>query len=236
MGMRLLKKSEVDQAKVTEQQTAVMEGAKIARSVDTLREIRADEERSLEEFRVKSIEAIHVSIKEETEKLNLLKKEVQDLEDRKAEALKPLESQKSALDAYATTLDERERCTTDTDRRLEAQRADIRTSEQALEERERRLEHWDAASFAALRDAAERERETKRLLVEAQDMVTAAERTKRDTLVELTHREEGVLRWEERATVRETEQNVREADYTARMTLLKDREEMVERDLQRIKK
>lgn len=88
--MRLLTKSEIATAKATDRSREVAEGIKLAKRVDGLREIQAQEQAALEKFRRESIATIHDEINAATQKRDTLKIEVDVLEVRKKEALRPL--------------------------------------------------------------------------------------------------------------------------------------------------
>lgn len=90
MAMKLLKKSEVQQIKAKERQKEVEEGLKLARRVDSLREIAAEEEKSLALYREKSISRIQEAINELIESKHSLQGEVEVLERQREEALAPL--------------------------------------------------------------------------------------------------------------------------------------------------
>ncbi len=64
MGMKLLKKSEVLEHKSFERKLEIDQGALLAKRVDSLREIHAEEEASLASFRSKTLNAIHNEILE----------------------------------------------------------------------------------------------------------------------------------------------------------------------------
>lgn len=81
--LKLLKKSEVDRLKAQERQREIAEGMKIAGRIDALRRTQAEEEASLEKFRRETVEHINNEIVETIERLNLLKKEVAKLEEKK---------------------------------------------------------------------------------------------------------------------------------------------------------
>lgn len=69
------------------------EGAKLARRVDNLRQISAEEETRLEQFRKGQIEAIHQEISSLIGDRDALKGEIADLQQQRAEAMIPLDSE-----------------------------------------------------------------------------------------------------------------------------------------------
>lgn len=90
MGMPLLKKSEIAQAKARDTQAAIAEGLKLAKRVDALREVSATEEQSLEQYRVETLSNISGQIRTEAEKRDLLKEEIKALEERRVLSLVPI--------------------------------------------------------------------------------------------------------------------------------------------------
>lgn len=91
--LKLLTKKEVDVAKAKDRSREVAEGRKLAESVDRLREVRAEEEVSLEKFRQKSLTTIHNEITELSTKKDELVSEVSRLTSE-AKALRiPLDSE-----------------------------------------------------------------------------------------------------------------------------------------------
>jgi len=129
MGTRLLKKSEVDQAKALDRQREINEGLKIAKRVDILRETHAQEETSLQTFRQKTLAEIHEEITKKTEERDNLADEVRKLERRKEEALKPLTEEQESLSKQRTSL-EKERVSFD--REQERLRVLIKTADDAV--------------------------------------------------------------------------------------------------------
>ncbi len=57
--VKLLSKREIDVAKARDRQREIAEGTKLAQRVDGLRELAADEEKSLNDFRIKTLTAIN---------------------------------------------------------------------------------------------------------------------------------------------------------------------------------
>lgn len=102
--MKLLKKQEVDRLKAEERRQQIEEGLKVARQVDTLREVRAAEEESLQKFRRETVGSISKEITELTLKRDALKVEVAVLEGKRVVALKPLKDKEGKLALSEYTL------------------------------------------------------------------------------------------------------------------------------------
>lgn len=98
MTLKLLDKRDIQAKKAKERSQEVAEGVKLARRIDALRETQAEEQSSLESFRVRTIETINKEIKALADTRDLLSGEVKNLEDRKKEALKPIDAELKKLE------------------------------------------------------------------------------------------------------------------------------------------
>lgn len=92
--MRLLTKNEVQDLKQKERGIEIREGAKLAQKIDVLRETASQEETKLTLFRIESLKQLHEQITSLVEKKDLLKKEVDELEDQKKQLIIAIESVK----------------------------------------------------------------------------------------------------------------------------------------------
>lgn len=103
---RLLDKKEMDGAKSQEQKLVIDESVKLARRVNNLREVYDDEESALATLRRETLKGIHNETNILLERKNALGIEVKDLEERKKQALIPLDFLKEGLDLKKKELDE----------------------------------------------------------------------------------------------------------------------------------
>ncbi len=228
--MKLLQKSEIDKAKALDRQREINEGTKLAKRVDSLREIHAQEEASLNKFRVATLKGI----KEETgalEKIKVsLETEVAVLEERKKEALAPITSKLKKLEEREIELKGYDQALRDIG------------SDSHLAWRERELvaeEHRIATSKDRIN----------KLLVEADEMTQEAKKTLEDVnknkeslkmnleevdkeihhrLAQVTSKEKGMAR-------REEEIRKAEVELAKGWRKLKDREETLLRTVKRVK-
>lgn len=106
--LRLLTQKDINVKKNDERQREIDEGKKLTRAVDSLREIKQEEDSALHKFRDETIRAIHIEIVAESTKRDELKKEVSELEDKKQEALKPLELTLAELEVIKHSLQTKE--------------------------------------------------------------------------------------------------------------------------------
>jgi chromosome segregation ATPase len=105
MNVRLLKKSEINTANAAAKKREIDEGVKLAKRIDGLRETLADETKSLEQFRVSTIANIKAETEPLEEYLGSLKKEVDELERAKTQALLPLDAEWEKLEAEKVTIE-----------------------------------------------------------------------------------------------------------------------------------
>ncbi len=236
MSIKLLPKSEIDKRKAAEQHTAVEEGLKLARRVDNLREVAAEEEQSLSEYRIKTLTAIHEETKEAATKRDSLQKEVADLEDRKREALKPIEEERIALNVDKAALQTKSE---ELNTRVSAVAKRETDAEATTSEANRLLTvavNRERTAFDTVRDNLHLKEEAQLALKDATRIQEEAIKRARQVEGELMHRESVVSSRERGATIREQavakdEQFIR--DEKAR---LRDREATLERAFNRIKK
>jgi hypothetical protein len=233
--IRLLSKSEIANAKVRERAQEIAEGIKISKKVDTLRELMASEEETLEKFRVDAILKINDEISELTVKKDNILSEIQLLRSEKEKGMKQIEKDILSVTSLRNALDIRERS------------LDIRA-----QELDKIIQEYDALVKIS-KDEWERAKthsqETERLHLlsdkdrkEAKEILSKAIETKEDALIFKKSLELSLSDWGNKLTVQEEElitmkkvnaQKAKElADYAIQ---LKDREKTLERELQRQK-
>lgn len=231
--MRLLNQRDLDQAKAAEQKRVIDEGAKLAKRVDNLREVAADEETALDEFRKKTLKQIYADINLEAGKLELLKTEVGEYENRKKAALEPLTEREDALE--------------DTEKRYQEREISIKQHEEEVSNKERLARERQEAAVNALATATARDTASNIGLLQAEQTKANAERLLKDALVVqgqveqkkkatesfLIHREEAVALRERDATIKESDLSAREEELADGWRLLRDREALHERTLKR---
>lgn len=91
--MILPKKSDIDKSKLQEREQLVKEGILLATKVDKLRATSADEEKRLKDWRESSLKQVQLEIAEQIVNKNSLLGEIQTLEGRRQELLKPLDKE-----------------------------------------------------------------------------------------------------------------------------------------------
>lgn len=107
MAIRLLKKDEIAQIQSAQRHAEVQEGLKLTRKVDSLRELMAEEEKTLSRFRSESLAALQSEVsKIEKEKESLLS-EVRELEAKIAKGTAILDKKKEFLEKKEKDIDEK---------------------------------------------------------------------------------------------------------------------------------
>lgn len=130
--MRLLSKPEIDTRKSIERKQSVDEGLKIAKSIDRLREARANEESSLEKFRHEILQAIMSDIKVKTGEKAALEAEVITLR-QEAEILRiPLDSEWEKVRGERVVLSSERKEAEEEAKKLREREVLLREREQAL--------------------------------------------------------------------------------------------------------
>lgn len=93
MGIRLLQKSEIAKAKAQDRQQELIEGKKLASKVDTLRELRAEEEASLDKFRIETLKTIQIELDYKFSEKKQLEDQIKERKEELDRVLGPLDKQ-----------------------------------------------------------------------------------------------------------------------------------------------
>ena len=233
MKLKLLTKSEVSKAATLDRQREIQEGMKLAKRVDNLRETVAEEDRSLQEFRSRTLTAIMTEVEAYTTKRNLLEDEVWELEERKRLATEPLTEQELALETLRARLDEI--------RKEQLQKeVDLQTLERALEERSAEVEEKSAKATELLAEAS-RERDdvfsdkqhTTRLLRDAQAQADRTASAQASFEEEKANTEKRLKEREDALVDRELQVVKDRKELGSRERQLRDREQLLERNIER---
>lgn len=234
--MKLLQKSEIQTLKARDFVREAQEGKKLAEMVDRLREIKAQEEASLTNFRVKTLAKIHDEITQEQEKLATLKGEVKTLEERRKDALKPLDEIKKQIAREREFLDERSKSLDDRDRLLEARDATSQNTLKKASDALERAKNREMAATESLREASKTNTAAQKALDNAKKVEKSASDLKSKVTQELLHRDIMASSRERGITMKENNLAIREAELADGWKLLEDRKEMFERQIKRNKK
>lgn len=177
--LRLLKKSEIEKAKAEDISMERAEGLKIAKRVDALREIQAQEEASLIKFRTSTLSQIHKDCQTEEAKLTALsyqRKELEDdVEDLRAKQHKllqiPLDTEWDTIDDKHRHLSQMEVAISDRLEVLGKEEEKVKVKWTELFQQETRISLEHKASIKDLKEASEKRQTAELLLANANDKV-----------------------------------------------------------------
>lgn len=231
--MRLLPKKEIDSQKAQERKAEIDEGVKLARRVDSLRELQATEEANLTKFRQASLAQLQMEIKPLEEQRDGLLREVTSLEERRAIALIPLDAEWQKLDREKALCTEKEEELREREIFLEQ---NIHEAELSFKEAEtekgrakdlRRIASEELAKAEELRKQATKESEDMR--EEARLLLDTAKLRDKESLKKLA---EAIVK-EKEVDMRYKSFFVWEKQLIDRERLLRDREQLLKENLQR---
>lgn len=234
--MKLLPKDELAKRKSVDRSKEVEEGLKLSRKVDSLRELKAKEEESLEKFRAETLESIHFQIGEAQKEKEALLSEVIPLREEKLKGLSELKERADSLDTREQALNQREAI---------------------LGERAKAITHSEITVAESLKKAEESEKiahlhseEANRLRIEAQkekdksDSILANANAVKEALIEegilqdkeLGKRESAVTEREKVCIEREKENARISKEISTEKLQLADQRATLERAMQRLGK
>jgi hypothetical protein len=166
--MKLLEKTDIAKAKVLERQVEIQEGAKLAKKVDSLRQMKADEQANLLKFRDETIRKVRAEIDKYIREREILGEEVRSLDLKRTKLLEPLDNEwekvnakKDELLAYAKQLNE-EHLT------LKSLAKDMEVDKAHLSEETQRIEEERRSSIKSLAEAESTKETARKTLIEAQ--------------------------------------------------------------------
>lgn len=229
--MRLLPKSEIDKHKANERQAEIAEGLKLAKRVDSLRQTVAEEDKALKAFRVQTLEAIGDEIKAHTVKRDALRTEVKDLEERRAIALEPLDAKEADLRKRENNISIKEADNAKQEKLLHEVQLDLdkRTKDVVAKETQTAHLHEDAQllhkNTVILNGDAERKHR------EAESVLSQARRDASVITENSIQREAWVQAREVTVQKKEDELRAQELQIAREWTLLRDRQDLLERNI-----
>ena len=234
--MKLLQKKDIDLSKARERHLEVQEGKKLAGAVDRLRELRANEEASLDKFREGTVAKVRAQIDDLINTRTALEAEVGTLEVRRANAQKPVDERAAEFSARENL--------------LKKDKVDLAGEATMLREAEEQLRkdraHVDKLGEFALEAAQDAEKASEEALKDKK-AANAALRDAQNVLEEAKKREKQVG---EALLARETSVSARERDVkngyahlseqsaalSLRERAIIDREETLLRGIRRMEK
>lgn len=231
--MRLLPKSEIQAQKAKELSQAIDQGIALAKRVDRLRQVQADEEAALEKFRTVTLQKIHEETTKASQKRDSLKKEVAELQKEAEEARKPLDVEWEHVRAKAAE-------NKDFEAKLQAREKDVEEIERKTSE-ERKAAELELYRYNTLRkeavelkDQAAAERNAAHVaLLDVEKTRLGIQALKEQVEKELKERDMHMAAKERDVTIREELVKKREDELKAGQKLLNDRIALLERTIKR---
>lgn len=234
--MRLLPKKELHVRQAQQKKAELDEGLKLARRIDSLREIAAQEEVSLASFRSKTLKSIQEEIdKLESERI-LVKKDVDDLRREKEEGLKQLDERDKVLQEKQKSLETLQE-------NLNSGVYALKTLAAKIKEQTKQSNDYYNRAISVYRIVTEVRKETDARFVEVMSFVEQAkDRFNKVSLLadaverDLRTRDIAVASKERDLTIREERLAKTTEELRKKAILLEDREQTLERELTRLKK
>lgn len=231
--MKLLAKSDVAKHKATEKQREIEEGVKLAQRVDTLREVVAHEEASLEKFRRETVASIHKEIVGLTAERDTLKAEVKTLQTLREEAIRPLDEQRENLHKTASAQEAIQQQLDDRYISLKTKERYVDDTLRDLSTRNERLKQQEARAQELLVEADDKRKVAEDKESQANSLLTQAKQTIEKATVDIEERERFIQSREQAVSAKEEELRTKEIDLAKDFIRLKDREATLERNLKR---
>jgi ATP:corrinoid adenosyltransferase len=236
MPIKLLSKQEINQRKAIERKVEIDEGAKLARRIDSLREIVANEEASLASFRSKTIASINADIQKVTTERDNLLQEVTILRSELERGDLDLKIREQRLAEAQTELVEKEKT-------LQLQTEALKKLTKSVREEEKKTKTYNQRFQYVFNVLAEMNKSIETNYLQSEEIVkqiqskldkvnTLIEETTkelRDKDIDIASRERDITIKEER--IKRTTKELREKEIQ-----LRDREFTLEREFKRLKK
>lgn len=177
--MKLLEKHEVDQLKARERKQEIDEGAKLAKKIDELRRLEADEKSRITSWRDSSLELVKGEIAEAFKERDTLRSEIQELKKVKERLLLPLDAEWEKVHAEQHALDSLKSELQEKEEKLALLEKDIATKSRSIEVEEVRVENLrnfalqkrtesEAVLTRAKEDVAQMRNNAQTILIEAE--------------------------------------------------------------------
>lgn len=229
--MRLLPKSEIDKHKANERQAEIAEGVKLAKRVDKLRETVVNEEQALKTFRVQTLEVIGEEIKANTVKRDALRTEVKDLEERRAIALEPLDAKEAELKGREGNILIREAGIATKEKTLHEVQLDLDKRARDVVAKETQTAHLHEDAKLLHKNTAILNGDAERKHREAESVLSQARRDASVITENSIQREAWVQAREVAVQKKEDELRAQELQIAKEWTLLRDRQDLLERNI-----
>jgi uncharacterized protein YoxC len=236
MPMRLLPKQEISVKQASKQKAEIDEGVKLARRVDSLREIAATEEASLASFRASTLKAIQEDIQKiETERNEVLN-QVKTLREEIKEGTKVLDDRENSLKQLENALKQYE---IDVNERLNI----LKITSEELKKQSKLSNNYYLQTVNAMQIIEEVRKETSALYSEASNYLEACHDTymavhslEAQITSELKARDIAVASRERDVIIKQEHLDILSKSLHTKELQLIDREQTLEREFNRLKK
>ena len=233
MSMRLMPKSKVSQANAVAKKKDIDEGVKLAKRIDGLRETLADEEQSLDKFRVAQIEGIKAETAPLEEYLGGLKKEIEELERTRAQLLIPLDEEWDKVNKLKEELKQKEHEVGEVQKATKKDKDEAREELRTAKDAKKQAVFCEKEAENKLNDATIELRNAKELKEQAVTTIREADIYKHEALAIVTE-EQRKLKLREEALVINEEKNEEDREEIAATKLqLEDQRATLGRVLKR---
>lgn len=161
MPIRLLQKKEIDVIKAKERKIEIDEGVKLAKRIDSLREIQAEEEASLYKFRCETVSKIGKEITEKSFERDTLIHEISQLKDKRVALEKPLTAEWKSLEKEKES--------------FAGEKKEFDKQKDLLSQKDKEVSQRIKETVDEFQRAEEKEERANKFLVEADDIKKTAE-------------------------------------------------------------
>ncbi len=236
--MKLLPKSEISKQKAVEMQQHIAEGIKLARRVDTLRDVAAQEEQSLSRFRVRTVEAIQAEIVEKTAERDNLESGNRVLRDERIRLEGPInlvqeweriKEDKRANEKWTNDLVGREVLVAEKEE-------EVRQVQLTFDKRESDVLKKEEWAQQVAKESHDLHREASRVASEADDKLRKATRDINERYAILDEKESRFNSWEGTLLAKEAQLKLDEETITNGMKFIADRRKTLERGFAELKR
>lgn len=226
-------KSAIHTANAEARRKDIDEGAKLAKRIDGLRETLADEEASLEKFRVATTANIKAEIAPLEEKLGGLKKEVGELERTRAQLLIPLDAEWEKVEAEKAIIEQQKHDVGEIQKQAEQDKSEAAELLKTAQQKAQQATYNEEETERTLGKARQDRTDAARTLEQARLQKIRTEREHAAKLHPLTVREQRCEKKEEWVKIKEQEIREEKSKIAKEWRLLRDRQATLERNIKR---
>ena len=224
MSMRLLQKSAVIQAKAVDRQREVDEGAKLAKRVDSLRQLSATEEKNLLDFRDKTMAAVREEIAPIHYEKQVLLQDIEGLKVQKKLLLQPLDEKWEEVSNAQKICDDWEQELTAREDAIARKEDNISIFKASLDKKAQNITASEEVIKEAIAVATKMADDAKEVLAKARNDAQSIQMQSETVVASLLERENLVaIRERDVQTVKESNTKVRKANIALQIQLADER-------------